>query len=130
MHIKWNFVVPVEENVFDEFEKNYGIEVPTDLRKLVLEANAGNPEPCNVTDEKGNERVIGSILSYSDKVQTTVMKAIKRIPNKKYIPFAVDSFGNYYCEHLLLGDIVFYDHETMEFIKIANSLDEMINGIH
>ena len=43
--IKWDFVVPVDESVFNEFERNYGVEVPEDLRELVLEANAGNPEP-------------------------------------------------------------------------------------
>ena len=102
--IKWDFVVPVDEGVFNEFERDYGVEVPEDLRELVLEANAGNPEPCNVTDEEGNERVIGTILSYSDKVRTTVFKALKRI--------------------------VFYDHETSEFIKISDSLDEMIKSIH
>lgn len=130
MSINWDFVVPVDESVFKEFERNYGIEVPEDLRELVLEANAGNPDPCNVTDEEGNERVIGTILSYSNKVRTTVFKALKRIPNKKYIPFAVDPLGNYFCENLLLGDIIFYDHETSEFINVADSLDEMIKKIH
>lgn len=130
MNIKWDFVVPVDEKVFEEFKKKYDIEVPDDLQKLVLEANAGNPEPNCVTDENGSERVLGAVLSYSDKVRTTVFKALKRIPGKKYIPFAVDPFGNYFCENLLLGDVVFYDHETDEFVKIADSLDEMLRSIH
>lgn len=130
MNITWKFVEKVDKIVFKEFKDKYGIEVPTDLQKLILEANAGTPTPDTIDDELGNVRVLGAILSYSDKVKTTIFKALKHIPNENYFPFAVDPFGNYFCEDLKTGTIVFFNHENDEFTKISNSLDEFLKNLH
>lgn len=130
MSLTWDLVIKVDESVFEEFKERFGIDVPSDLRELVLAANAGTPSMYHIKDENGRERIFGTLLSYSKTVQDNVFKAMERETGKRLLPIGVDPFGNYFYENILLGEIVFIDHETGDIFKIADSLDEMLRSLY
>lgn len=130
MALTWDLVVKVEPDVFEKFKEEFGIEVPDDLQELVLEANAGTPSDYRIKDETGKERLFGTLLSYTETVRDNVFKVMRRQESRKLLPIGVDPFGNYFYENVLLGEIVFIDHETDNIYKISDTLDEMLRSLY
>lgn len=130
MSLVWKYVIATNRAMFEKFREMYGFEVPEDLQELVMEANAGTPSMYNIKDENGRERVLGAILSFNEGDDDNIWDAMESEEGKKYIPFAVDPFGNYFYENVLLGNIIIIDHETSEKYAISDSLDEMVRNLY
>ena len=105
----WKYKIDiVNQNVFSEIEKNYGITISDELRKLILEANAATPSQyCFMLGH--TEKVLGAILSFNEdeKDTDTVYTALSAIKDKDLVPFAIDPFGNYICYSNSNNNVVF-----------------------
>lgn len=131
MELTWKYVMKLkDQDTFEEFKEQYGIEVPEDLQQLVKKANAGTPSRFKIMDENGKERVFGAVLSYNKGDDDDVYRAMEVEHNKRYLPFAVDPFGNFFYENTIFGEVLFIDHETGMISKIAESLEEMLRKLY
>ena len=131
MELTWKYVIEVTSTtVFEDFKKRYSIDVPDDMQALILKANAGTPSKIKIKADNGKERILGAILSFNEDDDDNVYTAMEIEHNKRYLPFAVDPFGNYFYQGLFFGDIIFVDHETEEVSKISDSLENMLNELY
>lgn len=112
MSVSWKYKIElVDENAFDIYESKYNILICKELRRFIKEHNAASPN-CDCIIINGTERVFDAVLSYNqeEKEATTFEVAFAAVHNDKFIPFANDPFGNFFC----INEeecICFYDHE-------------------
>ena len=131
MELTWKYVTEVsDKDAFDKFAKEYGMEVPENIQSFVLKTNAGCPSKYQIDDINGNTRVFGGVLSYNREDDDKIYSKMRRWESKHYLPFGLDPFGNLYCVHILIGTIVWWNHETNQFVHIADSLEEMLEKLY
>lgn len=132
MNIVWKYKIELaDKNVFGEIEKERGILIPEELKKLVIEANAATPDKYNFMVGP-TERVFGAILSFNKNEEDTdtVFTALEVIDNKMLFPFAIDPFGNYICMNLTKKEVVFWNHETGDISSTGKSLEDLLNNLY
>lgn len=99
--IAWDFEIPLKnEKIFEQFESKYLLSIPNDLKKLIIQHNAGYPTPCKVNVPNLGEREIKLLLSYNREDDENIYQVIDdfcRNFHRRVLPFAVDSFSGYYC---------------------------------
>jgi len=128
-NINWELKIDVKNpNIFDEVEKEYGVEIPENLRTLIIEANAGMPDK-NLFYVNGVEKVFGVMLSYNREDYDNIFTALEIMENKRIIPFASDPAGNLICYHNDKKVVVYINHETDEELSTDKSLEEFINSL-
>ena len=114
--MNWKYKIDVvNQNVFSDIEKKYGIVIAEELRALILTANAATPSKYNFM-LGATERVVGAILSFNEgETDTdTVYTALSTMEDKTLVPFAIDPFGNYICysnKNILLISYLHYGKE-------------------
>ena len=128
----WKYKIDVvNQNVFSEIEKNYGITISEELRALILMANAATPSKYNFMLGT-TEKVVGAILSFN-KGETdtdTVYSALSAIEDRSLVPFAIDPFGNYICYSNNDDEVVFWDHETSWVSPTGKGLSAFLNSLY
>lgn len=130
MNLIWKYKSELlNENVFEEITKNYGLIVPEELKTLIKEANGATPDKTKVVI--GNkERVFGALLSFNEGDPDDVYTVLDSIEYKSFIPFGVDPFGNYYCYHVNKHEVYFWDHEENRMERSGYSLKEFLENLH
>ncbi len=132
MDMKWNYKIELaDESVFGEIEKERGIEIPEDLKKIIIEGNAATPEKYKFI-VGSTERVLGAVLSFNkgEEDTDTVFTALDVIENKNLMPFAIDPFGNYICMDIKNNEIVFWDHETDDVYSTEKSITNFFDSLY
>ena len=128
----WKYKIDVvNQNVFSEIEKNYGITISEELRALILMANAATPSKYNFMLGT-TEKVVGAILTFN-KGETdtdTVYSALSAIEDRSLVPFAIDPFGNYICYSNNDDEVVFWDHETSGVSPTGKGLSAFLNSLY
>jgi hypothetical protein len=104
--------------LIEEYEKIWGVELPTEYRDFLAENNGGYPYPDGfcikaIDDESTVDRFLGLDVGPNSNLDNYVRVYKDRIP-KELFPIAHDPGGNLVCigisgEHL--GRIYFWDHE-------------------
>ena len=128
----WKYKIDVvNQNVFSEIEKNYGITISEELRALILTANAATPSKYNFVLGT-TEKVVGAILSFNkEEMDTdTVYSALSAIEDRSLVPFAIDPFGNYICYSNDDNEVVFWDHETSGVSPTGKGLSAFLNSLY
>ena len=130
--IIWSFKIDLKTlDVFDSISEKYGFEFPQDLRNFIIENNAASPD-ANCVDIHGVERVYDETLSFNteeDEV-TTFYSIADVVDIQKYIPFALDPFGNLFCYSITKGTIAFYEHEEDDMVDTDLDLNAFLNSLH
>lgn len=126
----WKYKIDLEDKaVFSEIEQSRGIEIPEDLKQLVIDENAATPEKyCFMVGN--NERVFGAVLSFNKADDDTVFEALDVVKDKNIFPFGIDPFGNYICLNLKSEEVVFWDHETDRIEPTGNKLKQFIESLY
>lgn len=112
--------------LMETYEELLKIKFPTELCKFIKKYNGGE-----TPETKFNHNGISSDLkafyglgqvkySYSDV-------EIIDYEEKKYLPFAFDSFGNQLVIDISSEEVCFQDHESGSIRRLVNSLTEFIN---
>lgn len=128
----WKYKIDVvNQNVFFEIEKKYGIKISEELRALILMANAATPSKYNFMLGT-TEKVVGAILSFNEEETNTdtVYTALSTMEDKSLVPFAIDPFGNYICYSNNDNKVVFWDHETSWISSTEKGLTEFLDSLY
>lgn len=128
----WKYKVDlVDAGVFEEIEKDRGIDIPRALKDFISDYNAATPEK-HFFMINSDEKVFGAVLSFNKNEQDidSVFTALDVVKDKKNIPFAIDPFGNYICLDVNSGVVFFWNHETEEFYSSKKDLENFINDLY
>ena len=132
MNNEWSFKIELRNpEIFKEIEDKYDVEFPDSLKEFIVLNNAASPN-LNCVNINGIERVYAETLSFNEDEEEalTFSYVMDTIKNFKYIPFAVDPFGNYFCYALDKDTISYYEHEENVFSDTELSLGEFIDSLY
>ena len=127
--IIWKYVSPLQSSdILTEFEKKYSIKIPEDLKKCIIENNAGTPS-CKCFDlPSENDKVFGGLLSFNEGEPDNIYDNIVFYKAKKALPFATDPAGNFMC--VKDNKIFYYDHELDSFTELADTFTAFLTMLH
>lgn len=129
--IKWKFSVPLEKDgVLEDFERDYGVSIPTDLKRIIINHNAAIPDK-DTFDYPTKGMVFAGLLSFNHSDEETVyMAASQFFQNGKLqlLPFATNGFGDFLC--LKDTKVVLWNHENNSTEDIADSVESFLNLLH
>lgn len=131
--MQWKYIKTLQdENLIKEFEEMLSYNLNRGYVDCIKQNNGGRPSNRVFYTEQGTERVVKSFLSFNKEDRETVWKILdwnKDILEDKYIPFAIDNFGNIICFFKQDDSVVFIEHETGIVEKIASDFESFISGL-
>ncbi|MFK7058596.1 SMI1/KNR4 family protein [Flavobacterium oreochromis] len=124
-------------------ENELGINLPQDFKNLYLVSNGGIPDKRNILNRDNGEFItisnffpikyskLENNLGYSTIEDIYSNNLREGLLDKKYIPFAEDWGGNYFCIDLSTQRIfiVFMDVEEEQKILLAENFTDFINDL-
>lgn len=127
--MNWRYVKPTTIDRVLSAEEKYGVILPYDLKRLILQYNNGRPEK-NRFNVCGKDRVFKKMLSYNpgDKENIYPYIDILREKSADLFPIASDPAGNFIC--LSNNQIVFWEHELGVKEYICNTISDLLNLLH
>lgn len=127
--IIWKYVSPLQSSaVLTEFEEKYSIKIPEDLRKCIIENNAGTPSSKCFDLPSEKDKVFGGLLSFNEGEPDNIYDNIIFYKAKKALPFATDPAGNFLC--VKDNKIFYYDHELDSFTELADTFTAFLTMLH
>ena len=129
-NITWKYVKPLaDEKSIEDFEALVKVELPKDLKEIILSANGGRPSLryYDLVTEKDKE--FKSLLSFNRNDIENVFafypldSAIENL-----VPFATDPAGNMFV--LNDGKIHLWLHEADKTIYLADSFTGFLGLLH
>lgn len=132
-HLTWKYVKALSsEQVIEQFEAAHHVNFPQDFVEVFRLYNGGRPNKKSFVTSAARERVLKTLLSFNQGDLETIYKAydVVKAENDQLIPFASDPAGNLICYHVRDKSILFWEHETAETEKIADSFTDFLNGLY
>lgn len=120
-------------NSLDNFEQEYDITLPDNLKEFIITNNGGRPNLDIIKTADGKEVEIKALLSFNKEDPENIYKVIdyfKKQFNGNIVPIATEPSGNYFCIDLTNNSIVYWEHETNDLIFIAKDLVEFLNSLY
>lgn len=140
-NIDWYFYVPILSDDIKQFEKTFDLKLSDDFKQMILKYNGAEPVPDRIKIGNGDVSNVNSFVSFlaqptgydnnadnedeDDFTIYDIMPYFIETYEKKIIPFAFDSVGNYYC---IKNDDVVYWTQDEEIISVC-PLKDFINNI-
>ena len=132
--MEWKYVKKLKSvELINDYECLVKYVFSDSFRKCVIDNNGGRPEKRTFDTDKVKERELKSFLSFNKEDRETVWKIFewnKEELINKYIPFAIDNFGNLICFDANNDQIVFVNHEDTSVEKISNSFDAFLESLY
>lgn len=132
--MQWKYVKPIkDENLIGEFEKLADFKFPDAFKECVKQNNGGRPEHKVFDTDKRKERGLKSFLSFNKDDSETVWKISdwnKEELQDRYIPFAIDNFGNLICFDAINSRVVFVDVENGNIEMIASDFSGFLQKLY
>ena len=128
MSLKWKYIEPLDEGQLSKIEKYFGLSMPEDYKKSLVECNRGKPTLERFDTERQKE----CVLDYMINLEETVAIA-QTISADNLIPIGRDPFGNLIAFKIAVGQVdsvVFWDHEKNKISKISSSFAEFLNKLY
>ena len=132
--LKWKYVSPLKEGTeVDVLELKYCYKLPDDLKKCIVENNAGVPSLSTFNLGENRKVVFGGLLSFNNGELDNIYDYIGLFEAEdgkklKMFPFALDPAGNFFC--IENGKMVFYSHEADKTIVICDSFTEFLSRLY
>lgn len=119
----------INENVWREAEKKYGIVIRDDIKSF-LESNAGGYPKKDIIVSDGEEYEVRVFLSldendknyYIDKPLHYFLDRTKG----KIIPIGIDSGDNYYCVNNETGKVYYWIADADRYYCIAEDVEAFV----
>lgn len=133
---EWKYVKVIQgELSIYRVTNEAGVSLPPNYIELAKKNNGGRPDK-KIFDYENDSLSVKSFLRVdsSDKFDSVeenynLLKSI----NKNLFPFAVDSFGNYFCLFQKNPDqepcVVFMDMEQEKFTELAGNFENFMNKL-
>ena len=132
--MEWKYIKKLATNsLIEDFECLAKYVFSEDFKKCVIENNGGRPNKKAFDTSKTKEREIKSLLSFNKEDKETVWKIFdwnKEELRDRYIPFAIDNYGNIICFDANNDHVVFVNHENLDVEEVANSFSEFISVLY
>lgn len=132
--MRWRYVKKLTSvKLIDEFERLVKYKFCESFRKSVLNNNGGRPSKNCFLKEKSEERVLKSFLSFNKEDKENVwymFEWLEKEIKKKYIPFAIDNFGNLVCFDKSNDKIVFVNNDNMSVQIVADTFDDFLKTLY
>lgn len=132
--MKWKRTKPLHsEDLIEDFEKEIEFSFPRSFRKIILKNNGGRPARFRFSTNKAVGRCIERFLSfYKEDLRSiwNILMTKNKDFERKYIPFAIDNFGNLICFDKHSRKIVFIFLETMEEEYVADNFDDFLKKLY
>lgn len=132
--MEWKYVKPLNSiNLINEFESIVCYELPKEFKECVLQYNGGRPERKGFDTDTNKGREIKLFLSFNKSDRETIWKIYEWNNDelsKKYLPFAIDNFGNLICFDMNNDNVVFLNHENFSVEHIANTFTEFLEVLY
>ncbi len=132
--MEWKYVKKLSsESLIDGYEKIYHFKFPEVYKKCVLINNGGRPDKKTFITKNKNEHTLKSFLSFNTEDKETVWEITEWNREElasKYIPFAIDNFGNLICFQKDNTYIAFINLDDMSCEIVSTSFDEFINSLY
>lgn len=129
--MEWKFVKPLENDyLIEEFEADFGITLPSDLRNLLESHNGGFPSRRYFLLPNGEDCAMKHLLSLNRGDRETLWKynSAENL-SAGYVFFANDAFGNLIGLVLKDGSILFADRDTDAIVQIAPNLAAFLDAL-
>lgn len=132
--MEWKYVKTLSsaDNI-NEFECLVKYAFPDDFRNCILSNNGGRPGKRVFDTNRNKERVLKSFLSFNKEDRETVWKIQdwnKEELSDRYIPFAIDNFGNLICFDAENDKVVFLELEYVTVEQIADNFTEFMSKLY
>lgn len=125
--VEWINNVPLNENV-DEIEKQLGLDLPDDLKKIITDYNKGQPSQRKIPLENGKYAEFYRLLSFNKDDNLSVFVCFDaEMKSKKIFPFAMTENGNYIC--IKEGRVILYNIEQNAEKYLCDSVSELIKKL-
>ncbi len=112
--MEWYLKIDVKDiTVFNQIEEKRNIKLSAVFRKFIMDFNGATPSKNRIMIGQ-TERVFGGVLSFNVEDMENVYSVLNIFNDKNIIPFARDSFGNYFCYNCKDNLIYFWNHELRE----------------
>lgn len=132
--MKWKNTKPLHsEDLIEDFEKEIEFSFPRSFRKIILKNNGGRPARFRFSTNKAVGRCIERFLSFykeDPKSIWNILMTKNKDFERKYIPFAIDDFGNPICFDRYSRKIIFIFLETMEEEYVADNFDDFLKKLY
>lgn len=132
--MEWKYVKPIKSaDLIKDFEALVNYVFDDHFRRCVMNNNGGRPSKKAFDTDKSKERELKSFLSFNHEDKETVWKIFewnKEELTDKFIPFAIDNFGNLICFDASNDHVVFINIENVTSEKIANSFAEFLELLY
>ena len=132
--MEWKYIKELKSlDLIDDYECLVKDVFCDSFRKCVIANNGGRPSSKVFDTDVSKERELKSFLSFNKDDRETVWKIFewnKEELTNKYVPFAIDNFGNLICFDASNDKIVFINHEDMSVEFIADNFDSFMSGLY
>jgi hypothetical protein len=130
--MEWKYIKSFEEKSINDFEKLTKFLFPQTFKNCIKQHNGGRPK-CRLFDTiNTSKRGIKRFLSFNPQDKESIWNIYKcnelNFCNK-YIPFAIDNFGNLICFNYN-SQIIFVNHETLQEEFVASNFDDFMNNLY
>ena len=130
--MKWKYVKKLEDiNELKNFEFENGCQIPSYLRKCIINYNGGRPERKVFDTAVSKGRMIKKLLSLNYGDVENIWDAYKCMQqeDRDLIPFANDPGGNFICFNKDSGEIYLWLHETDTVEYVAESFEDFLGKL-
>lgn len=133
-NLTWKYVSPLKEgSEVDVLELKYCFALPEDLKECIMLNNAGTPSISTFDIGNNKGMVFGGLLSFNKEDVDSIYDCLRLFETDegkhlKMFPFAIDPAGNFFC--VKDNKIVFYNHETDNFIIISDNFTDFLNSLY
>ena len=128
MSLKWKYIEPLDKSQLSKIEKHFGLSLPEDYKKLLMECNRGKPTLERFDTERQKECVLDYMINLEETVAIS-----QAVSADNLIPIGRDPFGNLIAFSITdkqIGSVVFWDHERGKSSKISGSFTEFLEKLY
>ncbi len=122
--VEWINYVPIEK-----IEKQFDTVLPSDLKKIILKYNKGQPRPNKIALGNGKHAEFYRLLSFNQSDNLSIYSCFDDdMKSKNIIPFAMTENGNYIC--IKDKKIILYNVEHQAEKQIFDTFSELIDNLY
>lgn len=125
--VEWVAYVPLRTGL-DEFENEYNIKIPSDLKEIIQKYNKGCPKKSRIPLSNGSFTEIYRLISFSKTGNNNVYSIMKLFEEKRIIPFAMTESNKYIC--VLDNKIVLYKIGKGVEFEICSNVTELLQLLY
>lgn len=128
MSLKWKYIEPLDESQLSKIEEYFGLSLPEDYKKSLVDCNRGKPTLERFDTERQKECVLDYMINLAETV--AIAQAVSA---DNLIPIGRDPFGNLIAFRIAdrqIGSVVFWDHERGKSSKISGSFTEFLEKLY